>query len=247
MEGVASSLIRLGHLFSTSGFRGKFTTALRFVVRGSFVYKLCMGTALPPSSVDNRRHLAALLRGTSCLGLPTALEAEVIDFFHSNPNEETIYHYCTGAGCCADARASATRAERLVLQLLCHTLPPVPLLYRWKNFDTALAWSIRATGFHRLLGRTLLQVMKGINDTDMDALELDDVNLNFGAMQGVRCRKAAAFFTSHATLRRLSTTSLVAAPFEYLGNALFGLFGKNRTSTDRGFRDMATGTMGGRA
>jgi hypothetical protein len=133
------------------------------------------------------------------------------------------------------------------VQLLCHTLPPVPLLYRWKNFDTALAWSIRATGFHHLLGRTLAQVMRGIDDdSTAAALELDDVNLNFGAMQGVRCRKATDFFTSSTALRRLSTTALVAAPFEYLGNVLFGLFGKNHARTERGFRDMATGTMGGR-
>ena len=100
-----------------------------------------------------------------------------------------LTHYCS-AGCCSDD-AQTRRKVRLALQSSLGALFPVPLLYRWKHFEEALAYTLRNCSIHDLLPYVWAACMNTANDAGLheQVIEIDAADQAPSQQQQVRCSK----------------------------------------------------------
>lgn len=83
---------------------------------------------------------------------------KMLQFFNGDLQQTTIVHYCVfdnnGVPCCKDMADARTKALRLAVPFLSAGYP-VPLLYRFKHFDTATGYVHVGTRVHSLLTRAM--------------------------------------------------------------------------------------------
>ena len=100
-----------------------------------------------------------------------------------------LCHYCV-PGCCPDT-LSTRRKVRDVLQFCVGRLFAVPLLYRWKHFEAALAYTLRNVSIHGLLAHVWVSCMSDAQDAVLndELLDMDAADAPPALRQQVRCGK----------------------------------------------------------
>ena len=103
--------------------------------------------------------------------------------------EGKLCHYCV-PGCCPDP-LTTRRKVRDVLQCCLGRLFAVPLLYRWKHFESALAYTLRNVSVHGLLPYVWASCMSDANDAVLpdELLDMDAPDAPPAMRQQVRCGK----------------------------------------------------------
>ena len=147
---------------------------------------------LPASTREATRKNAQLLEMCSA-DLDEDQRALVLQIFNTDWDEQMsstdhIKHICE-PGCCSSMGVFRRRVKEALDALFGH-LFPVPLLYRWKGFDEACAWTARG-----LLLKGLLRVIWALCKSDsadhpeMLALDEDNPDMNPSLQQQVRVAK----------------------------------------------------------
>ena len=101
------------------------------------------------------------------------------------------------------------------MQLLLGTFPSVPLLYRWKHFEGALAYCTRGVLVNGLLP-DVLKAAYGKSPEEMLAIanswEEDDPDLSFGLKQDVRVSKTVLLLADSKFPEKLHQAFLLGKP-----------------------------------
>ena len=209
VPGLCAGLVRLTHLFESSVFVDKMEAALLNIVK-QLEWNRCM--ELPDACKTWRsRNLALLLRAHCDLLDSMDIYAEYLQFFNGNwLLTLRLVHWCL-PGCCASREEAINKAMKLLRATLLR-FPSVPLLYRWKHFDPALAWLARNKGLHGLLlavMRTSLSKMPVINTGDHGS---DDENMPFALKHATRGERSVRLLMRSSIMSDTAMCTLLCGP-----------------------------------
>jgi hypothetical protein len=166
-HGFWSTLVRLGHLFSSHSFRQKFRAAMAKVIQQNFLY---LEVASLPPEVEQWNQLKInhlrMYEDTGHMGFGGSankgrrfskrLKALTRHMQKDNgdPRSPMFTHWCTGASCCPGGQQEAL-AFLMTSFLDMFDYMCVPLLYRWKHAMAANNFVMDGFFWHEILPRTL--------------------------------------------------------------------------------------------
>ena len=134
------------------------TNAIMAVVDKSFVYELV--SELPPEAAEWRSYAEQVLKKSDpSMHLTPEQKTQILHVDNSDWKLLPLKHWCLDRNRCpAQCNGSAVRAKQnmkavIALSILCNM--EKPLLYRWKGFERANAYVLRARRQHDLLRRGL--------------------------------------------------------------------------------------------
>ena len=147
-----------------------------------------------PESVRSCMQQNELKLKICCYDLDAEKQSHLLSMLNddwSRPFASTgrLTHYC-GPNCCRDDSETKSKL-RVVLQNCMGCLFPVPLLYRWKHFEGALAYTLRNCSIHGLLPYIWAACMNDSKDAALheEVLEVDAADQAPAFQQQVRCSK----------------------------------------------------------
>lgn len=165
--GYWSTLVRLGHLFSSHTFRQKFKASMAKLVQENFQFLKV--AQLPPETAEWNKLKIDQLRlhtdtghmgfgGGARKNLPISKRIKAISKLmqkdNGNPRDSTFCHWCTGSSCCPGGKDEALSC--LIMSYLdLFDYMCVPLLYRWKHAMAANNFVRDGFFWHAILPRTL--------------------------------------------------------------------------------------------
>lgn len=152
---VPKNLVRLGHLLESGRTSSAYIRELTAVVKGSFKYQMCV--RLPPESAEWRAKAERILQlSRPAMDLSPEQEQHILFADNGDWDSDEVVHYCVQGSCPLQCNGSARKSERLVCAAVVLAIGGpmcLPLLYRWKGFEKAVAWVWRGVRQHRLLSR----------------------------------------------------------------------------------------------
>ena len=162
-----STLVRLGHLFSSHAFRQKFRASMVKIVQQDFQF---VEVAQLPPQVEEWNQLKIqqlkLYADTGHMGfgggarrtLPLSKRMKALTHHmqkdNGDPRCDSFTHWCTGASCCPGGKDEAL-ASMIDSFLDLFDYMVVPLLYRWKHAMAANNFVRDGFFWHRILPRAL--------------------------------------------------------------------------------------------
>jgi len=154
--GTSTMLTRLAHILQSGRQKTRFSEGVDKIFTESFQYRKVI--ALPPEVIAwqaKTRRILELSRPN--MDLTPAIEDHAVAALNGDPDSPEVFHYCLEYGCplgCTSKEHSQKLVGQCILGLLTTALL-VPLEYRWKYMERAMAWCFRGRRFHRILDRAL--------------------------------------------------------------------------------------------
>jgi hypothetical protein len=145
--GVPTALVKQGHCIESGRVHRLFVDALRSLIKkpGNFVYREVM--ELPAEASQHRKTNQRILELTRPLrDLSIDDEKLICDALNWDWAEWPIVHVCVKGKCPLGCAGSAKRSRSMVSDIIVLAVGgrmPVALLYRWKHFESASAYSLR--------------------------------------------------------------------------------------------------------
>ena len=162
LDDVPAKLVKLAHILESGRVSSSYLEQIAAVIDepGNFRYRECV--RLPADSAAWRAKATRVLHGSRpALDLTPVQEEHILCADNGDWDDEVITHYCVRGQCTLQCNGSAARSRKLVKGAIMLSIGGpmcVPLLYRWKGFEKAVAWAWRAVRQHRLLIRAWSKV-----------------------------------------------------------------------------------------
>ena len=150
--------------------------------------------AVMPATVQEHIRQNQSRLGLCCGDLSEEERLELVAVLNNSwdmPCTDGILHHWCPPGCCSDEVVTRRRV-RAVLGFTLGRLFPIPLLYRWKHFEGALAYTLRNMTLHHLLPFVWSACMTQTGDNELlseHLLDLDNPDLPPSVQQQVRMGK----------------------------------------------------------
>ena len=224
LPGVVSNMTRLGHLFSSARFCERFLEKVEVLANEVRVVETHV---LPAEATQWRESARQVLEKTrSAQDLDLDAENYILDVLNddwSRAGRGEMRHFCLHGCKCGQGAAAKTGVFK-AFQLLIGRGAPQCLMYRWKNFEKATAWSFRATKCFQILRRGVELVftrdrIRAAEQEAAAALAAGDVNP--AAAQAVRAGKCIDYLRRDMTGVLLNTALVVNAPIQRYLDACF--------------------------
>lgn len=157
-----------------------------------------------------------------------ALEVLVLNADNGNWELDEVFHYCLGQTLCPLHCKNAQHSKKMVLDAiemsLCSALT-VALLYRWKGFEQASAWTWRGRREHDLLGRALKHMFSAATvakaEADAQLMLAAGIEVASATKNQIRGGKVLKFFEVDVKARKLETALVMNGPLQHFLNAAF--------------------------
>lgn len=159
LDNLPTMLVRLGHLMESARTSCRFDEELQKEVEASFVYKQVY--RLPAECDEWRRGAVRVLETSrSARNLSAADEEQILSIANGDWNSEELTHYCVRGSCAAGCQGETSSKASFVacMKLAVAGRMTVPLLYRWKGFEQAVAWCFRGRRCFDLLRRVFARL-----------------------------------------------------------------------------------------
>jgi hypothetical protein len=144
--GLCSDLVRLCHLYQSNGFCQRFEKRLDEWIDAKFKRRRVFDM---PQSAITARESNAMFLALCADGMSDVDIDELLTICSNLWSEAEAVHFCK-PGCCENADHFKIRARAILRKVLCN-FPDIPLLYRWKMFEPACAYTLRGKCLYDLL------------------------------------------------------------------------------------------------
>ena len=153
-----STVVRLAHLFEVFSFRRSYAETLAALPCKSFTH--IPVSQMPPEAASWKATARMLdesftARSVLCKRQATA----ILEFLNGDLSCENVVHYCV-PGCCCSSDEALSKCLKLVVGFMSRGFP-VPLLYRFKHYDSAASFITFGVHVHKLLPRVLTNMNMG--------------------------------------------------------------------------------------
>ena len=232
LDKLPGVLVRFAHILQSGRSAGKFLEEVEYVFKKQFRRKVVL--VLPAGSAVWRAKSKRLLmitkpgHGLSDEDIERILDAINDDWSISTLDEdELIHHYCVVDACplgCTSAKDSKAKVWNICKLIYCVRMV-VPLLYRWKGFETANCLTLLFRRCHALCDSALRRMYskKAIRDAERaqeraaaGSTELDDAKKNV-----LRGAKIVRDFEKDKNGRNSEIGVVLNAPLQHFMNACF--------------------------
>lgn len=244
VDGVVSALVRLGHLLQAASTRFAILEAVRVLLRREFAFIPC--DTLPNSTRLHRRKLAVLVHGFCGHDIAPETAVSLTTLVNGPLDSHTITHFCI-PGCCTCRDEALAKVESALVASI-SAWPPVPLLYRWKGLDPAIAYMLRNTVMHRLLPRAL----EAAKSQPGRRQSKQGDEHSYGEVQTARASAVLKMLAADSAPSDLALVAFATQPLDHVMNTLFSgdsnkVSALMRTPVANEFMDMASKRLGQKA
>ena len=212
-SGASAGLVRLGHLAESANFRMLFREALVAVVTKKFQRKEVF--RLPAETGEWRKQNTDLIN-IFAHGVGPELQVRFLSFFNHcwNPDLNQVFHWCDTACLCESDADSLQTAIGLISEMF-GSFFDTPLLYRWKGFEEAACWVIRAKCFATVvldILRILVESGGDISEDMLNQLDEFDADIAPGTKQLIRAHKTLDLMLNQVLGVKLAITMFATQP-----------------------------------
>ena len=221
---LATIIVRLGHVLSTSRQMAKFLESMDLEIEGHFEYVPAF--RLPDETPDFRRKSAWYMRASqSAYDLSDEFCGQVLDFFNSDWRGTKIKHICIAGRCrfaCDGPEDSLMKAKTFARGAFSHGLV-IGLEYRWKGMERAAGWCLRARALHELGPRSLrrMYTSKSLEEAEAIAEQASQLgDLGFATRNALKASSVLRHFAADPGNRYLVRLHFLTHPIQQFLNEI---------------------------